>query len=158
MTAGALHHIAVAVPSIEGALPFYRETLGLRPGRIRELPDQGVRIAFLAAGAVQVELVEPLDDASGVARFLAARGRATLHHVCFAVDDLSGTLDRLAELGLSLIDRSPRPGADGEVAFLHPDTADGVLVELIDRATIAATVDPGLDPPVKPAAKQGPPA
>jgi methylmalonyl-CoA/ethylmalonyl-CoA epimerase len=127
-----LHHVAVAVPSIADALPFYRDTLGLRLRETREVPDQRVRIAFLEASNTLVELVEPLDPGSGVGRFLAEHGRPILHHVCFAVDDLAGTLDRLAAQGVELVDRAPRHGAEGDVAFLHPRASGGVLVELIE--------------------------
>lgn len=136
MTTGSLHHLAIAVPSIAGALPFYRDTLRFAPGEVREVPDQRVRVVFLEGAGALLELVEPLDDTSGVARYLAARGRSTLHHVCFVVDDLAGTLRRLEAAGVELIDRVPRAGAEGDVAFLHPRAADGVLVELIDSATI----------------------
>lgn len=142
MTFGELHHVGIVVPSIEEALPFYRATAGFRPRQVRNIPDQHVRVVFLTAGNTLVELVEPLDDTSGVAKFLAARGRPTLHHLCFAVDDLAGTLDRLAASGVELIDRAPRRGAEGDVAFLHPRAADGVLIELIDRATIAPELRP----------------
>ncbi|HEY4657908.1 MAG TPA: VOC family protein, partial [Gemmatimonadaceae bacterium] len=83
-----------------------------------------------------IELLEPTDDASGVARFLAERGRSTLHHVCFAVDDLAGVLRDLEARGVELIDRVPRRGVEGDVAFLHPRAADGVLIELIDRSSL----------------------
>lgn len=134
--------MGVVVPSIEQALPFYRSTGGFVPRQARNIPDQHVRVVFLSARNTLVELLEPLDDTSGVARFLAARGRPTLHHLCFVVDDLAGTLDRLAASGVELIDRSPRRGAEGDVAFLHPRAADGVLIELIDRATIAPELRP----------------
>lgn len=139
---GELHHVAVVVPSIAEALPFYRETLGFQPREVRNVPDQRVRVVFLSAGNTLVELVEPLDDDSGAARFLAARGRPTLHHLCFVVDDLAGTLHRLAAAGVELIDREPRAGAEGDVAFLHPRASDGVLIELIDRATIPPDLRP----------------
>jgi methylmalonyl-CoA/ethylmalonyl-CoA epimerase len=131
------HHVGIVVPSISAALPFYRDTLGLEADEPRDMPDQAVRVAFLGSGAVRIELLEPLDDVSGVARFLAERGRPTLHHVCFAVDDLAGVLDGLAARGIELIDRAPRRGAEGMVAFLHPRAADGVLIELIDRGSLA---------------------
>lgn len=134
--AGDVHHIAIAVPSIAGALPFYRDILGLTVGETREVPDQQVRIAFLTAANTRVELVEPLGADTGVARFVAERGRPALHHLCFVVDDLRGTLDRLAARGVELVDRVPRRGAEGDVAFLHPRASDGVLVELIDRKSI----------------------
>lgn len=134
--AGDLHHVAIVVPSIAEALPFWRDVLGFRAGQVSSLPDQRVRVAFLSANDSRVELVEPIDKDSGVARFLAERGKATLHHVCFAVDDLSTTLDRLAASGVEIVDPKPRRGAEGDVAFVHPRAAGGVLVELIDRATI----------------------
>lgn len=130
-----LHHVGIAVPSIASALPFYREAIGLATGEVHDVPGQGVRAVFIGEGAARVELVEPIDDASGVARFLKERGRPTLHHVCFAVDDLPGALRALEGRGYELIDREPRRGIEGMVAFLHPRAADGVLVELIDRGT-----------------------
>lgn len=136
MRGAALHHVGVVVPSIDAALPFYRDTLGLGATPARDMPDQAVRVAFVGSGPGRIELLEPLDDASGIARFLAQRGRSTLHHVCFAVDDLSRALRELAAEGMELIDREPRRGAEGMVAFVHPRAADGVLIELIDRASI----------------------
>lgn len=136
MSRRELHHVGVVVPSIEAALSFYRDTLGLKAGRVVELEEQGVRVVFLEGGSGRIELLEPTDSASGVARFLAERGRATLHHVCFAVDDLAGELREMAAGGIELVDRAPRRGAEGDVAFLHPRAADGVLIELIDRASL----------------------
>ena len=134
---GELHHVSIVVPSIAASLPFYRDTLGLAPGPIREIADQQVRVVFLESPNTRIELIEPTDDLSGVARFLAERGKPTLHHLCFVVDDLRLTLAALAQRGVELIDREPRAGADGEVAFIHPRASDGVLVELIDRASLA---------------------
>jgi methylmalonyl-CoA/ethylmalonyl-CoA epimerase len=131
-----LHHVGIVVPAIADALPLYRDLLGLAQEDVRDLPDQAVRVVYLSGGGARVELLEPLDDASGVARFLAQRGKATLHHVCFAVDDLASALHELAARGVELIDRQPRPGAEGMVAFLHPQSGDGVLIELIDRASL----------------------
>jgi methylmalonyl-CoA epimerase len=96
-----------------------------------EVPDDGVRIAFLTVGESKVELVEPTDDATGVARFLASKGEG-FHHVCFEVANLSETLLRLEIDGLELIDSAPRHGAEGPVAFIHPRSCHGVLVELIE--------------------------
>lgn len=135
--------MGIAVPSIEEALPFYVATLGLAAGPVHDMPDQAVRVVFVGEGAARTELLEPLDDASGVARFLAQRGRPTLHHVCFAVDDLGRVLDDLAAKGVELIDRVPRRGAEGMVAFLHPRSGDGVLIELIDRASLRERPDTG---------------
>lgn len=142
---GELHHVAVVVPSIEAALPLYRDLLGSRAGPIHELPDQRVRAVFLGTGATRIELIEPLDAASGVATFLAARGRSSLHHLCFIADDLPEALAQLAATGVELVDREPRPGVHGNIAFLHPRAGDGVLIELIDRATLRSD-DPARPP------------
>ncbi|HEV8229170.1 MAG TPA: methylmalonyl-CoA epimerase [Candidatus Limnocylindria bacterium] len=134
--AGELHHIAVAVPSLADAIPFYRDLLGYRVDEPRVIADQHVRVAFATHDGTRVELLEPTDAESGVARFVAERGRPTLHHLCFVVDGLAATLDRLANEGVELVDRAPRRGVEGMVAFLHPRAANGVLVELIDRASL----------------------
>jgi methylmalonyl-CoA/ethylmalonyl-CoA epimerase len=134
--AGELHHVSVVVPSIADALPFYRDTMRMQAGAVREIPDQQVRAVFLSAPNTRIELIEPTDTASGVARFLAERGRPALHHLCFVVDDLRSTLRALEARGTELIDREPRRGADGDVAFLHPRASGGVLVELIDRSSL----------------------
>jgi len=131
-----LHHVAVAVPSLAEVIPFYRDLLGYRVTESRLIADQRVRVAFATRDGSRVELLEPTDTESGVARFVAERGRPTLHHLCFVVDDLAGTLVRLAAEGIELVDREPRRGVDGLVAFLHPRAANGVLVELIDRASL----------------------
>ena len=132
-----LHHVSVVVGSIDDSLPFYRDTLKLTPGPVRGIEDQHVRAVFLEAPHTRIELIEPTDASSGVARFLAERGRPSLHHLCFVVDDLRATLGALAARGVELIDREPRRGAEGDVAFLHPCASGGVLVELIDRASLA---------------------
>ena len=134
--AGPLHHIAVAVPSLAEAIPFYRDVLGYRVDEPRAIPDQRVRVSFATREGTRIELLEPTDTESGVARFVAERGRPTLHHLCFVVDDLAGTLARLAAEGVELVDRAPRRGVEGIVAFLHPRAANGVLVELIDRDSL----------------------
>ncbi|MEA2661751.1 MAG: methylmalonyl-CoA/ethylmalonyl-CoA epimerase [Chloroflexota bacterium] len=131
-----LHHVSVVVASIPDSLPFYRDTLRMRAGPVKEIADQQVRVVFLEAPNTRVELIEPTSTTSGVARFLAERGKPTLHHLCFVVDDLRATLAALAERGVELIDREPRRGADGDVAFVHPRASGGVLVELIDRASL----------------------
>jgi len=131
-----LHHVSIVVGSIAESLPFYRDTLGMRADAVRELADQRVRAVFLTTGDTRIELIEPTDADSGVARFLADRGKTALHHLCFVVDDLRSTLAALAQRGVELIDREPRRGAEGDVAFLHPRASGGVLVELIDRSSL----------------------
>jgi len=132
--AGTLHHIGVVVPSLTEAIPFYRDTLGYAIGRQHDVADQRVRIVFATRGQSRVELLEPTDTQSGIARFLAERGRPTMHHLCFEVDDLAAALERLVASGVELVDRAPRRGVDGLVAFLHPRASGGVLVELLQRS------------------------
>ena len=128
---GKVHHVALIVSAIEPALALWRDMLGLELETIVDIPQDRVRIAFLGVGESKIELVEPTDDTTGVARFLASKGEG-FHHVCFEVDDLSETLLRLGLDGVELIDDAPRRGAEGPVAFLHPRSCRGVLVELIE--------------------------
>ena len=128
---GKVHHVALIVASIEASLVLWRDVLGLPLETIMDIPDDRVRIAFLGVGESKVELVEPTDDTTGVARFLASKGEG-FHHVCFEVPNLAETLLRLEIDGLELIDHAPRRGAEGPVAFLHPRSGHGVLIELIE--------------------------
>jgi methylmalonyl-CoA epimerase len=128
---GRVHHVALIVRSIEGALGVWRDALGLELETVMEIPDDRVRIAFLGVGESKIELVEPIDESTGVARFLAAKGEG-FHHVCFEVPHLAEALRRLEIRGIELIDAVPRRGAEGPVAFLHPRACHGVLVELIE--------------------------
>jgi methylmalonyl-CoA/ethylmalonyl-CoA epimerase len=128
---GKIHHVALIVRSIDDALPLWRDLLGLELETVMEIRDDRVRIAFLTVGESKVELVEPTDDTTGVARFLESKGEG-FHHVCFEVANLAETLLRLEIDGLELIDSAPRRGAEGPVAFIHPRSCHGVLVELIE--------------------------
>lgn len=128
---GRIHHVALVVASIEGSLELYRDRLGMPLDLVMDIPSDRVRIAFLGVGESKVELVEPTDDTTGVARFLANKGPG-FHHVCYEVANLAEELTRLAIDGVELIDTSPRRGAEGPVAFLHPRSCGGVLVELIE--------------------------
>ena len=128
---GRIHHVAVIVSSIEASLGLYRDLLGLPLETIMDIPSDRVRIAFLGVGESKVELVQPTDDTTGVARFLANKGEG-FHHVCFEVADLTQELTRLGIDGVELIDSAPRRGAEGPVVFLHPRSCHGVLVELIE--------------------------
>jgi methylmalonyl-CoA epimerase len=133
---GPIHHVAVVVRSIEASLPRYRVLFGLEPELEPVVFDaQRVRLCFLPTGpdpAARIELVQPIDDDSGVARFLAEHGEG-LHHICLVTDDLPARLGELAAHEAELIDREPRPGAHGDVAFVHPRTLNGVLWELLAR-------------------------
>jgi methylmalonyl-CoA/ethylmalonyl-CoA epimerase len=128
---GKVHHVALIVRSIDEASRFWRDALGLELEAVQDIPQDRVRIAFLAVGESKVELVEPTDDTTGVARFLASKGEG-FHHVCFEVANLAETLLRLEIDGLELIDSAPRRGAEGPVAFIHPRSCHGTLVELIE--------------------------
>ena len=128
---GKIHHVALIVTSIDGSIGLWRDMLGLELETVMDIESDRVRIAFLGVGESKVELVEPTDDTTGVARFLASKGEG-FHHVCFEVANLSETLIRLELDGLELIDTVPRRGAEGPVAFIHPRSCHGVLVELIE--------------------------
>jgi len=132
-----LHHVAIVVRRVAEAYRFYRDTLGLPLLKEATIPEQGVRAALLAAGQSEIELIEPVDATSGVARYLDRHGES-LHHLCFEVADLDSALPDLERRGVELIDRVSRPGLAGRVAFLHPRACAGILVEL---ATPAAEPD-----------------
>lgn len=124
-------HIGIAVRTIDEMLPFYRELLELDDHPLDD--SDGARIAGLAAGPQLIELLEPNTPGSPIERFLDRRGPG-LHHICFAVPDLDRTLDRCRERGIRLIDDTPRMGAEGKrIAFLHPASTGGVLVELTEE-------------------------
>ena len=125
-----LAHIGVAVTSLEAILPFYREVLGMPEVPLDDA--DGARIAGLQAGDALVELLEPEVAESPIGKFIGKRGPG-IHHLCFAVDDLEGTLERCRTAGIRLIDERPRMGAEGKrIAFLHPASTAGVLVELTE--------------------------
>jgi methylmalonyl-CoA epimerase len=132
---GPIHHVAIVVRSIDDSLPRYRALFGLAPEAAPVVfAAQNVRLCFLPTGpdpAARLELVEPVDDDSGVARYLATHGEG-VHHVCFVTTDLPASLASLAEKEAELVDREPRPGAHGSVAFVHPRALNGVLWELLD--------------------------
>ncbi len=135
MSIGSIDHVAVVVRSIEQSLSRYADLFRLEPGPIHELRAQRARVCFLPTGpepAARLELVQPTDGESGVARFLVEHGEG-LHHVCFRSSDLPRDLAALAAREVELIDVRPRPGAEGEVAFVHPRTLNGVLWELLMR-------------------------
>ena len=126
----AVAHIGIAVPNITEALRFYREVLGLSP----EKPESadGATVVSLRLGGVDVELLEPTEAASPVAKFLAKRGPG-IHHVCFRVPDLDAALARARAAGYQLVDEKPRRGAGGRrIAFLHPKATNGILLELTE--------------------------
>jgi methylmalonyl-CoA epimerase len=127
-----IDHIAIIVHSIEKALQVYEGALGLKLANVQEVPEQSAKVAFLPVGESQIELVEPLTTDSGTARFLEKRGEG-IHHICLEVEDIEAALQDLAAKGVRPIDEQPRRGAHGRVAFLHPKSAHGVLIELVER-------------------------
>ena len=133
MTAYKIDHIGIAVASIDDAIAVYR-ALGLEEKHREEVPAQKVVTAFLPAGEGRIELLEPTSEDSPVAKFLKKRGPG-IHHICFAVRDIDGTVADLERRGFRLINSRPSPGADGKrIVFLHPDSGNGVLIELSEDA------------------------
>jgi methylmalonyl-CoA epimerase len=128
---GKIHHVAVIVRNIDEALGLYRDKLGLEVEAVMDMEYDHVIIGFLPVGEVKIELVAPTDGTTGSARFLESKGEG-FHHVCFEVPDIQAALDRLAGEGLTLIDKEARKGGEGPVAFIHPKSCHGVLVELIE--------------------------
>jgi methylmalonyl-CoA/ethylmalonyl-CoA epimerase len=124
-----IHHIGIAVHSLDEALAFYRDTLGLHLHASAEIADQGVKAALLTLGQSEIELLEPLSPDSAVGRFLERKGEG-LHHICFQTPDVDAELDTLKQKGVELIDQPPRRGIAGMICFLHPKASRGVLVEL----------------------------
>ena len=128
-----LHHVAIVVDSIERARAAYESAFGMRAGELEHVPDQGVNVLVLRAGAQRIELVEPAAEDSPVSRFLAQRGGG-LHHLAYVVADLDRALAQLKQAGVRLIDEAPRPGAHGtRIAFVHPAATGGVLTELVEE-------------------------
>jgi len=128
-----LDHIGIAVGDLSQALAFYRDALGLDVTAPEEVPSQRVRVHFVPVGEAAIELLEPTSPDSPIAAFIARRGPG-VHHLTLRVDDIRETLSRLKARGVRLIDETPREGAEGAlIAFIHPASAHGVLVELKQR-------------------------
>jgi methylmalonyl-CoA/ethylmalonyl-CoA epimerase len=127
-----IDHIAVVVNNLETALEVYRDALGMSLSGIKTIPEQDVKIGFLPSGDTEIELLEPINPNSGIAQYLAKRGEG-MHHICLEVDDIESTLADLKAKGAQLIDETPKRGAYGKVAFIHPKGAHGVLIELLER-------------------------
>ncbi len=126
-----LDHIGIATHQIDEALALWKDVLGLEIDSTHDIADQGVRVAMLPIGETHIELLEPLSPETPVGRFLAKRGPG-VHHLAIAVTDIRASLSQLKEKGIRLIDETPRVGAGGcLVAFVHPSSANGVLLELM---------------------------
>jgi methylmalonyl-CoA/ethylmalonyl-CoA epimerase len=128
-----IDHIGIAVENITGALEFFKDALGMSLGQIALEEGGRTRVAFLPVGGSELELVEPQEKESGLAKFLTKRGEG-IHHICFEVDDIEAALERLKQHGAQLIDETPRVSTSGtRYAFIHPKSAHGVLIELYQK-------------------------
>ena len=130
-----IDHVAIIVRNIEQALVFYRDTLGITPSEIKEVPTEEVRIAFLpmgGPGGSELELIEPTTPNSSLTRFLEKRGEG-LHHICLEVGDIDAALAEMQEKGVPVLDKQPRIAAAGRAIFLHPKGTNGVLLELLEK-------------------------
>ena len=127
-----IDHVGVAVKDINAALKFFQEVFGAPPADIESLQDQGVRATLIQVGQTRLELLEPLSDDSPVGRFVERRGEG-LHHLALNVPGLAATLIKLEEHGVDLVDREPREGLSGMIAFLHPRSTFGILTELVEN-------------------------
>lgn len=124
-----INHVAIVVADIEAALSFWRDALGLELSHIEDVPSQKSQVAFLPLGDSEVELVKPTSDDSGAAKFLAERGGG-MHHLCFEVNDIDAMLAQLKAKGVRLINEAPLQLEGRKLAFIHPKSAGGVLVEI----------------------------
>lgn len=130
-----IDHIAIIVHSLEQALAFYQDTLGITPSSIQDVPSEQVRIAFLPLGGPngsQIELIEPTTADSSLTKFLEKRGEG-LHHICLEVENIDTALQEMKEKGAPVLDQQPRLAAEGRAIFLHPKGTNGVLLELLEK-------------------------
>jgi methylmalonyl-CoA/ethylmalonyl-CoA epimerase len=126
-----IHHIAIGVENIEAGLPFWRDALGLKVEHIEEVPSQKARVAFLPVGESEVELVQPTDPGTGMAKFIQERGGG-MHHLCLEVEDIEQALAELKAKGVRLIDENAQVLPGRKMAFIHPKSTGGVLVEMYE--------------------------
>ncbi|MDR1500271.1 MAG: methylmalonyl-CoA epimerase [Tannerellaceae bacterium] len=125
-----IEHLGIAVKSIDACLPYYEGVLGLKCYNIEVVEDQKVKTAFFKVGQTKIELLEPTSPESTIAKFIEKKGEG-IHHIAFAVPSVQDALDDVSSKGVQLIDKAPRPGAEGlKIAFLHPKSTCGVLTEL----------------------------
>lgn len=126
-------HIGIAVRDLEQVLPYYTEVLGCPLLKIEEVESQKVRVAFIDAGNIKLELLEPMDDTSPISKFIEKRGEG-IHHIAFGVENIEQRMAELRADGVQLLSETPKPGAGGAlVAFLHPKSSNGVLYELCEK-------------------------
>ena len=131
-----IDHVAIIVRNIEQALVFYRDTLGIEPSEVKEVPTEQVRIAFLpmgGPGGSEIELIEPTTPDSSLSKFLDKRGEG-MHHICLEVENIEAALQEMQEKGAAVLDKQPRIAAEGRAIFLHPKGTNGVLLELLEKS------------------------
>ena len=131
-----IDHVAIIVRNIEQALAFYRDTLGIEPSEVKDVPTEQVRIAFLpmgGPGGSEIELIEPTTPDSSLSKFLDKRGEG-LHHICLEVENIDAALQEMKDKNAPVLDSQPRIAAEGRAIFLHPKGTNGVLLELIEKS------------------------
>jgi len=127
-----IEHIGIAVKNLEQSIKYYEQVLGLKCYNIEEVKDQKVKTAFFKVGDTKIELLESTDPEGSIGKFIEKRGEG-IHHIAFAVSNIEDKLKKAEELGVQLIDKEPRKGAEGlDIAFLHPKSTFGVLTELCE--------------------------
>jgi len=126
-----INHVAIAVSDVDASLTFWRDALGLTVDHVEDVPSQKATVVFIPVGESEVELVRPTSEDTGVAKFLAERGGG-MHHLCFEVDDIEGMLTDLKAKGVRLINETPLELPGRKMAFIHPKSSGGVLVELYE--------------------------
>ncbi len=125
-------HIGIAVKDLDAAIKTYAEALGLKHEETVRSPETGMAAAMLSAGNASLELIEPIGTEGVIARFLENRGEG-IHHISIEVDDIVKSLESLSAQGIRLIDKVPREGIEGKIAFIHPRSMNGVLIELVEK-------------------------
>jgi methylmalonyl-CoA/ethylmalonyl-CoA epimerase len=129
-------HIGIAVKNLDETIPYYTETLGLKVLKIEEVASESVRVAFIDAGNVKLELLEPMSEQSAIHSFIEKKGEG-IHHIAFGVEGIEQRMNELREKGIRILNEQPKIGAGGaQVAFLHPKSSFGVLYELCDKSSI----------------------
>jgi methylmalonyl-CoA/ethylmalonyl-CoA epimerase len=130
-----LHHVGIAVSRLDDSVALYERILGMKPLSVEDVPDNKLRAALFKVGEeVEIELIQPTDPDSSIAKYLEKRGQG-IHHICFEVDDVDEELKAMAEKGIELVDKQGRSGLTGKVGFLHPKSTQGVLIELVQCET-----------------------
>lgn len=133
MKVSHIEHIGIAVKDLKTAIPYYESILGLKCYNVEEVIDQKVRTAFFMVGQTKIELLEPMNEESTIAKFIENKGEG-VHHLAFCVDSVAASLEEVESKGVRLIDKAPRDGAEGlKIAFLHPKSTQGVLTELCEN-------------------------